>query len=155
MTVDLEKEVRRLIGSSPHMSLATASENRPWVCEVHFGYDGDLNLYFVSKQDTRHCQEIVANPNVAGNIVKRHELTERPSGIYFEGVAEKLETPTDEQISVYCSQLSRDEKQVRSDLQNSERRMYKISVQNWAAFGDFDNSGKLQKHELQWNGGKK
>ncbi len=72
------------------MSLATVSGNRPWVCEVHFAYDQDLNLYFRSKTTRRHSQEIAANPQVAGNIVKQHSKDEYPGAIYFEGAAELI-----------------------------------------------------------------
>jgi uncharacterized protein YhbP (UPF0306 family) len=78
MSIDVEKVVREYIDKSIHMSLATSTENKPWVCEVHFAYDDDLNLYWRSKTDRRHSQEIALNPFVAGNIVKQHELTSIP-----------------------------------------------------------------------------
>lgn len=73
-----------------HMSLATCLDNKPWVCEIHFVYDDDLNFYFLSKPDRRHSKEISLNPNVAGDIIKQHGLDDRPRGIYFEGKAEML-----------------------------------------------------------------
>ena len=44
---EIEKIIREYITKIPHMSLAAVSDNKPWVCEVHFAYDNDLNLYFV------------------------------------------------------------------------------------------------------------
>lgn len=156
MNVDVEQIVREHIDKTVHMSLATVSDNKPWVSEIHFAYDDDLSLYFVSKQNTRHCQEIANNPAVAGNIVRQHELSEYPGAIYFEGAAEVLENPTELQIESYCKRLRRDVAQVTAQVQrDSESRMYIISVNNWACFGKFDDSNKGKKHELVWNGGKK
>lgn len=146
---EIEKVVREYITKTPHLSLATVSNDSPWVCEVHFAYDEGLNLYFVSKQTTRHCQEIAANPHIAGNIIKQHSLTESPNGIYFEGEAETIEaSPQD--IERYCSALNRNIAELTEMLQGtSGRRMYRIKVNHWAAFGNFDGNGAV-KHELKW-----
>lgn len=146
----IEKNVRELVTLTPHMSLATMSCNKPWVCEVHFAYDDDLNLYFVSKQTTRHCQEIAANSHVAGDIIKQHPLTEAPNGLYFEGEAEQIEA-SPEDIQRYCNALNRDAAQLTEQLKEAnEWRMYRIKVTNWAIFGNFDGNGHA-KHELQWS----
>jgi uncharacterized protein YhbP (UPF0306 family) len=90
MNVDVEQVIRDYLPEVGHMSLGTSSNNRPWVCEVHFTYDDNLNLYFRSLASRRHSQEIAANPNVAGNIVKQFQLGESPVGTYFEGTAQML-----------------------------------------------------------------
>lgn len=82
------------------MSLATSNNNKPWVCEVHYAYDDQLNLYFRSKPSRRHSQEIATNPHVAGSIVIQHKLGEKPRGVYFEGIAELL-TGVDENHVAY------------------------------------------------------
>ncbi len=153
--MDVEKIVREYIDKTVHMSLSTVKDNKPWVCEVHFAYDEDLSLYFISKLTTRHSQEIAANPSVAGNIVRTHELTELPHGIYFEGSAEVLSSPSEQDINRYCQRLNRDVHEVTGQLkEQGGRRLYKITVKNWAAFGKF-NGDTLQKYELEWNDGEK
>jgi uncharacterized protein YhbP (UPF0306 family) len=145
----IEKSIRELITKTPHLSLATVSEGRPWVCEVHFAYDDELNLYFVSKLTTRHCQEITSNPHVAGNIIKQHPLTEAPNGLYFEGMAEEI-IPSEADIARYCTALGRDIIQLKEQLlEPNGRRMFRIKVSNWAVFGNIDGSGHV-KHELNW-----
>jgi uncharacterized protein YhbP (UPF0306 family) len=84
------------------MSLATSADNKPWVCEVHFAYDDELNLYFQSLKSRRHSQEIAKNPNVAGNIVTQHPAGQKPRGVYFEGTAEIVEN-VDENHPAYTS----------------------------------------------------
>lgn len=145
----IEKNIRDLITKTPHLSLATVSENRPWVCEVHFAYDEQLNLYFVSKPSTRHCREIENNNNVAGNIIKQHSLSEAPKGLYFEGFAQMIEA-SDEDIERYATSLRRNFEQIKTQLdEENGRRMYRIVVGNWAVFGDIDGSGHA-KRELKW-----
>lgn len=148
--IDIEQIIREdLITRVPHMSLATVHDGKPWVCELHFAYDEDLNIYFVSKLKTRHCVELKDSPYVAGTIVKQHPLTEAPSGLYFEGAAEQIEAGDDD-IRRYTSALNRDFDQLKEQLAEPDgRRMYKISVSNWAIFGNFDGSGHA-KHELKW-----
>ena len=155
MNLDIEKIIREYIDKTIHMSLGTSRDNKPWVCEVHFGYDQSLNLYFVSLPETRHCSEITVNPQVAGNIVKQHDLTESPKGIYFEGTATVLDAPTTEEIESYCTRLNRDIAELSEKLSEAGgHRMYKIAVENWYAFGKFGTE-KNAKHELAWNGGKR
>ena len=154
MNIDVEKIVREYIDKTVHMSLGTSRDNKPWVCEVHFAYDENLNLYFVSMPNTRHCQEIAANPYVAGNIIKQHDLTESPNGIYFEGTAEVMANPSQEDIKRYCGRLSRDVDELKDRLKiPAGHRLYKITVTNWAAFGKFNGISNA-KYELEWNGNK-
>lgn len=89
--MDIEQAIREYLSEIIHMSLATCAGGRPWVCEVHFAFDEDLNLYFRSKPSRRHSEEIAANPNVAGNMVTQHQLGDKVRGVYFEGKAELLE----------------------------------------------------------------
>lgn len=145
---DIEKVIREYVTKTVHMSLSTVHDNRPWVCEVHFVYDEDLNLYFVSNTHTRHCQEIAANPNVAGSIVRQHALTEAPNGIYFEGAAKMIEA-ANEDIDRYASMLERDADKLAQWLKE-DKRMYKITVNNWATFGNFDGNGH-KKYEMTWS----
>src|SRR5438552_15277179 len=89
--MDIEKIIREYLPHVVHMSLGTSKDNKPWVCEVHFAYDEDLNLYYRSTPARRHSQEIADSPNVAGTIVKAVGLGEFCKGaVYFEGTAELL-----------------------------------------------------------------
>jgi len=87
---EVEKIIRDYIPQVVHMSLGTCNDGKPWVCEVHFALDDDMNIYFRSLTTTRHSQDIIANPHVAGNIVTQHFLNQAPRGVYFEGTAELL-----------------------------------------------------------------
>ncbi len=45
--LDIEKTIRNYLPQIVHMSLATHTDGKPWVCEVHFATDNELNIYLV------------------------------------------------------------------------------------------------------------
>src|SRR5690349_166662 len=135
MNLDVEKIVREYIDKSLHMSLGTSKDNKPWVCEVHFVYDENLNLYFRSLTSRRHSQEIAVNPQVAGNIVRQHAVDEYPHGIYFEGKAKLIEDEAEKQaLFLPFQQRFNVAKSVLEEAKRPDgHQFYKITVENWYA----------------------
>ena len=147
--MDVEKTIREYLPNILHMSLGTCVHNKPWVCEVHFVYDNDLNLYWRSMPSRRHSQDIAANPQVAGNIVMQHGAGEKPRGLYFEGTAEMLDG-IDENSPVY--QLFVDRLAVGPAALEDARKedgphFYKVTVADWYMF-DARESTPAQKYHL-------
>lgn len=152
--MNIEQVIRDYLPQIIHMSLGTSKDNKPWVCEVHFVYDDNLNLYFRSLTGRRHSQDIAANPQVAGNIVKQHTVGEYPLGLYFEGTAELLSNEDERRVvePLFKERLGATA-DILAEAANSEgHQFYKITVANWYAFGKFDGD-KGQKIKLAWNGG--
>jgi len=156
MNPDIEQTIRDYLSEVIHLSLATSKGNKPWVCEVHYAYDDKLNLYFRSTPARRHSQEIAANPNVAGNIVKQHQPGQGPLGIYFEGTAKKLDAGDDQTLAYECvSKRFNLGPEILEEAKNPEgHQFYKIAVDNWYIFGKLDDQGPI-KHQLSWIGGEK
>lgn len=149
--MDIEKTIREYLPQVIHMSLATSKDNKPWVCEVHFAYDNELNIYFRSKPDRRHSLEIAANPHIAGNIVTQHVEGQKPRGVYFEGTAELL-TDVDENHPAYTSfnQRFNTSKETLEDAKTeSGHKFYKITVNTFYLF-DSRESTPGQKYMLTW-----
>lgn len=156
MSLDVEKIIREYIDKTVHMSLATSKGDKPWVCELHFVYDDALNLYWRSKPARRHSSEIENNPNVAGNIVKQHEPYEFPHAIYFEGRAEVLadEGQVKEVYQIFKKLIGLDREVIDEARTKDGHKFYKVTVENWYAFGKFGDDSAC-KYKLKWNGGKK
>lgn len=150
--MNIEAIIREYIDKSFHLSLGTCVNNKPWVCEVHFAYDEDLNLYFRSLASRRHSQEIAQNPNVAGNIVRQHALADIPHGIYFEGTAERMTDDAERQrVFPYLkNRLGSPDTKLEEARREDGHQFYKITVSKWYAFGQFDGE-TVQKYELAWN----
>ena len=155
--MNVEKIIREYLTKTVHMSLASVRDNKPWVCEVHFAYDDDLNLYFRSLTSRRHSQEIADNPNVAGNIVQQYELEVGCDGaISFEGAAELMTDPAErEKVTRFFEAQLKPNKDILKEAEDPEgHQFYKITVSTWYAYGKFEGDTSA-KQELPWNGGQK
>jgi uncharacterized protein YhbP (UPF0306 family) len=149
--MNVEQVIRDYIKDIIHMSLATSKNNKPWVCEVHFAYDDNLNLYFRSLMSRRHSQEILENPVVAGNIVQQHQLTDKPRGVYFEGKARHITSDEYIQKAFECfsKRMGLDEKIIEEASRDDGHKFFKIEVNKYYLF-DSRESKPSQKYELDW-----
>lgn len=145
----VEQIIREYIEQVIHMSLATTADDKPWVCEVHFSFDDDLNLYFRSDAATRHCQEIAKNANVAGNIVTQHFKNQRPRGVYFEGTAERLSSVSEDDVAFKAIQGRYGNAKVVASSDPEGPGVYKITVKNWYLFDTY-GPGPVKKYQLHW-----
>lgn len=148
--MDVEKTIRDYLPNILHMSLGTCVNNKPWVCEVGFVYDDDLNLYWRSMASRRHSQDIAANPQVAGNIVVQHGPGEKPRGLYFEGTAEMLHG-IDEASPVYqlfVDRLGFGPAILEDAAKEDGFKFYKVNVADWYMF-DARESSPPQKYHLE------
>jgi hypothetical protein len=68
------------------MTLGTCSGDVPWAATVFYASD-DLRLYFFSVPDSRHCQNLAANPRVAVTVQEDYHDWQKIKGIQLEGTA--------------------------------------------------------------------
>lgn len=148
---EIEAIIREYIDQIIHMSLATVKDNKPWVCEVHFSYDDELNLYFTSSKNTRHAQELLANPYVAGNIVTQHHKNQKVRCVEFEGTAEMLDGTEAEKTAykAYVERYGESEGLLNEIRKDGDVRSFKISVENFYLFDSYGES--RGKHHLPWS----
>lgn len=148
--MDVEKTIREYLPNILHMSLGTCVDNKPWVCEVHFVYDDDLNLYWRSAPLRRHSQDIAVNPHVAGNIVVQHGLGEKPRGLYFEGTAELLDDINEASpvYQLFVERLSFGPEILEAAATEDGPKFYKVNVADWYMF-DARESKPSQKYRLE------
>ena len=150
MIENVEQVIREYIKPVIHMSLATVSAKGPWVCEVHFAYDDDLNLYFRSQISTRHSGEIAADPRVAGTIHQKHTATEPPRGVYFEGTAEMLTNSEQRQAVIKpFERIKVSEGDIKKAENPGSFQVYKVTVSDYYLF-DARDSKPSQKYHLPW-----
>jgi uncharacterized protein YhbP (UPF0306 family) len=90
--MDIQTLVRQYLPEKKVMQLATAANDQPWVCTVHYLSDEELNLYWLSTREREHSQQIEQNP-LAALTVMVHENTPEESyviGISIMGTAELI-----------------------------------------------------------------
>src|SRR5262245_59037879 len=71
------------------MSLATQGPEGLWVATVFYVND-DFDLFFVSRNDTRHVRNIVATQRAAVAISDDVAIWERIGGVQLEGTTEEV-----------------------------------------------------------------
>lgn len=149
--INIEKTIREYLPQIIHMSLGTYADNKPWVCEVHFAYDDDLNLYFASSKNSRHATEIHQNPKVAGNIVTQHFLNQKTRCVSFEGTAEQIEDIDENHpaYKTYVQRFSANPPAVAAAQGEGMARFYKITVSDFYVSDSYE-SGPPQKLHLPW-----
>jgi len=145
----IETIIRDYIPQIIHMSIATVKDNKPWVCEVHFSYDDDLNLYFVSSLETRHAQEIMQNPHIAANIVTQHHKDQKVRCVDFEGTAKALEgAEVEEAYAAYVKRYGESEGLLNEIRKDGNTRFFKVTVDDFFLFDSY--GGERGKHHLPW-----
>lgn len=148
--MDIEKAIREYLPNVIHMSLSTSRDDKPWTCEVHYAYDEMLShIYFFSRKSTRHCEDITMNPFVSGSIVRQHEASDKPRGVYFEGSANLLSnvTENDPAYQVYSGRFNGGPELFEEAAKSDGHQFYEITVSDWYMF-DAVESSPSQKYHL-------
>jgi len=86
------------------LQVATSTRDTPWICTVCFAQDAAFNLYWFSRHNTRHSQEIVLNPQVAGAIALPYSRGEKTRGLQLSGVVTELIRETDLTVGLIAMQ---------------------------------------------------
>lgn len=87
-----EKKIVSFLKKHHVLTLATVSNNEPWCANCFYVYDEVNNCFiFTSDDDTRHANEAVKNPFVAGSVVLETSVIGKIQGIQFQGKIKKAE----------------------------------------------------------------
>jgi len=86
-----EKRIIDFIHKHHIFTLATAANNQPYVCTCFYIYIDHLNLIvFTTDHDTRHADEMIKQPYVAGAIALETSIIGKIQGVQFTGIAKEL-----------------------------------------------------------------
>ncbi|HWH80097.1 MAG TPA: pyridoxamine 5'-phosphate oxidase family protein [Candidatus Binatus sp.] len=91
MSDELKQQLLDYLKSHNTMTLATCAGDTPWAATVFFASD-DLQLYFFSAPDSRHCQNLAVNSNVAVTIQEDYKDWRAIKGIQLEGRVELVDS---------------------------------------------------------------
>lgn len=84
MSEELKRQILNYMEGHNTMTLGTSHGDIPWAATVFYASDG-LRLYFFSVPDSRHCQNLAANPRVAVTIQEDYRDWREIKGIQLEG----------------------------------------------------------------------
>jgi hypothetical protein len=119
------------------MQLATVRDGQPWVCNVHFYADENLQLYWMSTPERRHSAEIKDDKRVAVAMAVRAERSKPPIGVQLEGDAERIEDEAEMKrvIPAYASKLGRSPDLLGETLSGKNKnRLYRLKPRLFVIF---------------------
>jgi len=101
---DSLKPISGFIAGAKCLSMATQSTDGLWCASCYYAYDEkNVCLIFKSSEDTRHVQDGLKNPVVAGTILSDKLETVSIKGVQFTGIFS--EAKNDESASLYYNRF--------------------------------------------------
>ncbi len=137
--MDLKQLIKDYLEKARLLQVATSRDNQPWVCNVYFAFDENLNLFWISTPQRRHSQEIENNEKVAGTIVLPHTPGDKVRGIQFQGTAKKLTQPDEMKhaMNIYAARMSTKEERVQNILSGKDNHVpYQIKPTLFVLFDE-------------------
>ena len=87
----IEKRIIDFIQEHHLLTLSTSKDNLPYCCNVFYIYDEKNNsLIFSSDTKTKHAQDFIENPEVAGTIALETKDIEKIQGVQLLGEINEL-----------------------------------------------------------------
>lgn len=90
MNDDLKASVKEALDRTVIMALSTIGSDGSWTCPVHYHYNEELELFFMSLPDTKHVENIYADPRVSVAIFSPPSPTGEKLGLQIKGIATDL-----------------------------------------------------------------
>lgn len=90
----LDSRISRFLKKHHVLTLATAAENTPWVAHGFYAFlEKEACLVFTTDPDTRHGQEMLANPRVSCGVAWETRRIGQIRGVQIAGSAARVEKP--------------------------------------------------------------
>lgn len=137
MEANLKQLIQQYLQDIKMMHLATVADGKPWVCNVWFAADENMNIYWFSAVNRRHSEEVAKDPHVAGSMCLTQTPQDPPRGLQFEGTAKVLTNETDiaKAKSVYVDRIFPEER-IQEFTAHAERphKFYRIKPELFVLF---------------------
>jgi uncharacterized protein YhbP (UPF0306 family) len=87
----VDQQISDFINEHHLLTLATSKENIPYCCNVFYVYDlANNQLIFSTDTKTKHAQDFITNPNVAGSIALETIEVAKIQGVQLLGEITEL-----------------------------------------------------------------
>lgn len=103
----MDKAIVEFINEHHLLTLATSKDNIAYCCNVFYVFNEENNSFiFSSDTKTKHAQNFIANPNVAGTIALETKEIRKIQGVQLLGKiqelnGDKLEIAKEQYIKAY------------------------------------------------------
>ena len=86
------KRIWRFINECEVLTLATSYRDHPYCTPCFYAFDEtDQLLIFKSNDETKHVQDLLKNPTVAGSILPKKLTIGQVKGIQFTGMVKRVQ----------------------------------------------------------------
>ncbi len=89
-TGEVRSRIAAFLASHTTLTLATIGPDGPAAAAVFYAADGNLNLYFLSEDQTQHGRNLLADPRVAGTIQADDQDWRELQGMQMRGEAKPV-----------------------------------------------------------------
>jgi uncharacterized protein len=87
----IDERIIRFFRKHHVLTIASTVNNEPWCANCFYVYlEEENSLVFTTDTDTRHGQEFIKNPLVAGSVVLETMIVGKIRGIQFQGVVSEI-----------------------------------------------------------------
>lgn len=90
MTDGLNESIKEALNRTKIMALSTIGTDGSWTCPVHYQYNEELELFFMSQPDMKHVENIHADPRVSVAIFTPSSSDGEKLGLQIKGTATDL-----------------------------------------------------------------
>ena len=141
---DLRELLTAYVTNGKVLQLATLDgQGHPYVSNLWFAsaFEPD-RLYFISRPNRRHCENLRARPAVAGSVlaIELTELGQAVRGVTFTGTGRQLPTEgVDQEIAVYAGRWPSAAgaiDPVKLAAGQTHHRIYEIAVTSWILYDE-------------------
>lgn len=88
----IERRIVKFFRRHHVLTVATTADNEPWCANCFYVYlENENALVFTTDTDTRHGEEFLKNPLVAGSVVLETRIIGNIRGIQFQGIVSEPE----------------------------------------------------------------
>jgi uncharacterized protein YhbP (UPF0306 family) len=83
----IDERIRKFFRKHHVLTVATSVNNEPWCANCFYVYlEEENSLVFTTDNNTRHGEEFIRNPKVAGSVVLETMIIGKIRGIQFQGI---------------------------------------------------------------------
>lgn len=108
MSDELTRLTKEVLERGYLMSLAIADEMGPWVADVIYVFDEELNLYWMSKPTRRHSKAIDAGDRRVAVAIAVTQGPDQPDeGLQISGIAQREQNPSNTLLKQWMKKMQR------------------------------------------------
>ena len=127
--MNIDQLIDQQLQDGKMMQLATSLKDQPWCCTVYFVANENKDIYWISKPNRRHSQEIMKNPKASATVPTKFVPGQSIAALQVEGEASLVEDSEEIKIVItsYENRFNRGQEWLEDFLNgNNEHKLYKI-----------------------------